>query len=288
MQLGAAFQPPFCARAAHGLADVIDQKTMSVRRSSVRKAVGDAVLIAHDLRKAYHGAQCILDGVNLTIHRGERVALIGSNGSGKSTLLKCLIGLHTVSGGEVEVMGDTLTRDQPRRALNRIRKKTGYVFQNHCLVRRRSVLSNVVHGMLGQPGSWRGFSQMLAPQAWRENALDALAEVNLSHVAKHRADALSGGQQQRVAIARALVKQPQILIADEPAASLDPVSGRDVMTVFTKLCCDRGITLLYTTHDMEHARDFSDRTLALRGGRIFIDRPSHEITDRDLQETFDG
>mgnify|MGYP001799877687 CR=1 FL=1 len=97
-----------------------------------------------------------------------------------------------------------------------------------------------------------------------------------------------GGQQQRVAIARALVRRPQILIADEPAASLDPVSGRDVMDLFVRLCRDRGITLLFTTHDMDHARDFSDRTLALRRGRIFIDRPSAVITQRDLQETFDG
>ena len=270
------------------MADILDIRRAQTRATPGLENLGDAVVVTRHLSKAYQGGSLILDGVNASIRHGEKVALIGSNGSGKSTLLKCVIGLHPISGGEVEIMGETFSGTASARLLHRIRRKMGFVFQNHCLVRRRSVLSNVVHGMLGQPGSWRGFSQTLAPQAWREAAMEALDAVNLTAFADARADALSGGQQQRVAIARALVRQPQILIADEPAASLDPVSGRDVMTLFDKLCRERGITLLYTTHDMEHARDFSDRTLALRHGRIFIDRPSAEITKRDLQETFDG
>ena len=245
-------------------------------------------MIARDLHKAYGGQSPTLNGINLTVRHGERVALIGANGSGKSTLLKCLIGLHPITGGQVEILGAALSAASSARALPGIRRSTGFVFQNHCLVRRRSVLSNVVHGMLGHPGSWRGFTQALAPKAWRDAAMTALEEVNLARFAEHRADALSGGQQQRVAIARALMGRPQILIADEPAASLDPVSGRDVMALFARLCRDRGITLLFTTHDMDHARAFSDRTLALRRGRIFIDRPSSQISARDLQETFDG
>lgn len=251
-------------------------------------AHGTQIISARGLSKAYGAKPPVLEGIDLSLRDGERVALIGSNGSGKSTLLKCLIGLHPISAGEMEVMGETFTSASPARAWTQIRRKTGVVFQNHCLVRRRSVLSNVIHGLLGQAGSWRGFSQAVAPQSWREAAMQALAEVNLSEFAEHRADALSGGQQQRVAIARALVRQPQILIADEPAASLDPVSGRDVMELFARLCRDRGITLLFTSHDMEHARAFSDRTLALRRARVFIDRPSAAITTRDLQETFDG
>ncbi len=268
--------------------DILYHTTAAVRPAASHQELGDPVITARGLRKSYQGGAPILDGINLTIRQGEKMALIGANGSGKSTLLKCLIGLHPISGGEVQVLGDTFTGAPPARLLHRVRRQMGFVFQNHCLVRRRSVLSNVVHGMLGQPGSWRGFSHTLAPQEWRAAAMTALAEVNLAAFANARADALSGGQQQRVAIARALVRGPQVLIADEPAASLDPVSGRDVMDLFARLCRDRGITLLYTTHDMDHARDFSDRTLALRRGRIFIDRPSAEITKQDLRETFDG
>lgn len=270
------------------MADVLTHRMAQTGTIASEHGFGDPVITVRDLAKTYQGRSHVLDGVTLGIRQGEKIALIGANGSGKSTLLKCLIGLHPISGGAVEIMGDAFTVQPPSRVLLSMRRSMGFVFQNHCLVRRRSVLSNVVHGMLGQPGSWRGFSQTLAPQAWREAAMDALADVNLAGFADVRADALSGGQQQRVAIAWALVRRPQILIADEPAASLDPVSGRDVMDLFVRLCRDRGITLLYTTHDMDHARDFSDRTLALRRGRIFIDRPSAEITQRDLQETFDG
>lgn len=247
-----------------------------------------SVVATRELKKSYDRSTPVLRGVSIKVSEGERVALIGSNGCGKSTLLKCLIGLHPLTGGEASVLGQTFTKAPDANQRNAIRKSTGFVFQKHCLVRRRSVLSNVIHGMLGSEGSWRGFSQSLAPQAWREAAMKALEEVNLAEFADRRADALSGGQQQRVAIARALVRQPKLLIADEPAASLDPVAGSDVMELFTKLCQHRRITLLFTSHDMDHARAFSDRTIALRQGRVFIDRPSQDITQRDLQETFDG
>jgi phosphonate transport system ATP-binding protein len=116
--------------------------------------------------------------------------------------------------------------------------------------------------------------------------MEALSWVNLSEMAAERADALSGGQQQRVAIARALVRRPTLLIADEPAASLDPVSGQDVMALFARLCADHGITLLFTSHDMAHARSFSDRIIALRAGRVVFDKPSATTTDTDLDEVF--
>jgi phosphonate transport system ATP-binding protein len=142
--------------------------------------------------------------------------------------------------------------------------------------------------MFGEPGSWRAFSHSLAPLAWRHRAMQALVDVDLEHKALHRADALSGGQQQRVAIARALVRRPRLLIADEPAASLDPVSGVNVMDLFTKLCRTQGITLLYTSHDMAHAMDYADRIVALKGGRVFFDRPVNRVTPADLKDTFDG
>ena len=247
----------------------------------------DAPLIeTRALEKAYDRRNPVLQGIDLSIRAGERVALIGSNGSGKSTLLKCLIGLHPISGGRVQTLGEAFEHAPSPRQRAEMRRQTGFVFQNHSLVRRRTVLSNIIHGMLGEPGSWRAFSHCIAPPAWRDRAMEALIEVNLPEKAMERADALSGGQQQRVAIARALVRRPKLLIADEPAASLDPVAGRDVMELFTRLCAAQGVTLIYTSHDMSHAAKFSERVIALRAGRIQFDLPSRDLTDRELAATF--
>ena len=246
------------------------------------------ILEIRDLAKSYGDCATVLRGVDLTIRSQERVALIGANGSGKSTLLKCLIGLHPISGGTVEALGEQFARLPSRAQRARLRRQAGFVFQKHCLVRRRSVLSNVIHGLLGASASWRGFAQAFAAEDWRRQALVALDQVNLADKAMDRADTLSGGQQQRVAIARALVRQPKLLIADEPAASLDPASGRDVMDLFGRLCRDQGITMLFTSHDMDHAVAFSDRVVALKGGRVHFDKPSRDVTERELRETFDG
>lgn len=249
-------------------------------------AMTDAVVTTRGLRKSYDRKTEILQGIDLTIRQGERVALIGANGCGKSTLLRCLIGLHEVTQGDVTALGETFTGLPAGAQKARLRRQTGFVFQKHCLVRRRSVLSNVIHGMMSEPGSWRAFSQMTAPEPWRQAALEALSWVNLSDKAAARADALSGGQQQRVSIARALVRRPALLIADEPAASLDPVAGNDVMALFARLCADHGITLLFTSHDMAHARSYADRIVALRGGRVLFDKSAATTTDADLDEVF--
>lgn len=227
----------------------------------------------------------VLRGISLDIAAGSRVALIGANGSGKSTLLKCVIGLLPVTSGRVQILGSDLS-DGSAAARARLRQQTGFVFQNHGLVLRRTVLSNVVHGMLGAPGSWRGFSHVTAPAEWRVRAAAALAEVGLADLALRRTDQLSGGQRQRVAIARALVRRPQIIIADEPAASLDPAAGRDVMEVFSDRARAHGITLIYTSHDMDHAVAYSDRVIALRGGVLAFDRPSSDVTPVALTESF--
>lgn len=246
-------------------------------------ATGRTIVVTEGLKKSYNAQKQILQGIDLQVQEGERIALIGSNGCGKSTLLKCLIGLTPISGGQVTTLSAPLGSKVERA---RIRQQTGFVFQKHCLVKRHSILSNVVHGMLGEAGSWRGFTQAFARDEWRNRALEALQAVNLSEFALSRADALSGGQQQRVAIARAIVRRPRLLIADEPAASLDPVSGRDVMMLFSQLSRERGLTLLFTSHDMAHAAEFADRIIALRAGKVFFDKPAVDVTDQDLKETF--
>ncbi|ARE83895.1 phosphate-import ATP-binding protein PhnC [Roseovarius mucosus] len=245
------------------------------------------LIVARGLTKAYDTRATVLQGIDLEIQEGERVALIGANGSGKSTLLKSLIGLHSISDGTLSCFGHPVGPEAGRAQRLRMRRQTGFVFQKHCLVRRRSVLSNVIHGLFGEPGSWRAFSHSLAPLEWRNRAMQALADVDLEHKALHRADALSGGQQQRVAIARAIVRRPRLLIADEPAASLDPLSGHNVMELFTHLCRTQGITLIYTSHDMAHAMDYADRIVALKRGKVFFDRPVTKVAPADLKDTFD-
>ncbi len=245
-----------------------------------------AVIRLEGLQKYYSSDVPVLTGIDLSVVEGERVALIGSNGSGKSTLLKCLIGLHPITGGSVETLGERFTAQPTSRQRDGIRRQTGFVFQKHCLVKRRSVLSNVIHGLLGLKGSWRAFTHQFARSEWRDRAMVALEEVNLGEFAMRRADALSGGQQQRVAIARALIREPRLLIADEPAASLDPAAGKDVMALFSRLCQDHGITLLYTSHDMAHAVDYSDRVVALKNGQVRFDQASDTLDPAALRETF--
>ncbi len=255
--------------------------------SDIGSVGGRPLLNLLGVGKSYDGTANVLTDVSFLMEEGERVALIGHNGSGKSTLLKCLIGLHPISAGRVETAGETFSDLPTVGQRRRLRRQIGFVFQKHCLVARRSALSNVIHGLLGEAGSWRAFSHVLAPEEWRCRALDALAAVDLADQALTRVDRLSGGQQQRVAIARALVRGPRLLIADEPAASLDPAAGRDVMELFTRLCRAQALTLLFTTHDMEHAVGYADRVVGLRGGRVHMDRACNGLTAGDLEGTFD-
>lgn len=240
------------------------------------------------LKKTYADGRAVLDGIDIRVGAGERIALIGSNGTGKSTLLKCLIGHTPFCAGEVATLGESFRASPSKTQLHRIRQRIGFVFQNHGLVRRQSVLTNVVHGKLGLAGGWRAWHQAIARQEFREQAMEALDQVNLTAKASARADELSGGQAQRVAIARALIRQPTLMIADEPAASLDPSAGRDVMEVFSELVRKNGITLVFTTHDMDHAVSFADRVIALKAGRVHFDLPAAAVRRSEIDGVFNA
>ncbi len=246
------------------------------------------IIETRGLCKSYVAHTPVLTDLTLAIRPQQRVALIGANGSGKSTLLKCLIGLTPVSRGAVTALGEQFTHAPTAAQRRNLRYQIGFVFQYHGLVKRLSVLSNVVHGLIGRPGSWRACVHTLAPKPWRDAAMEAIAAVGLEHKALDRADSLSGGQQQRIAIARALIRKPSLIIADEPAASLDPSAGRDVMALFSDLVKNHGITLIYTSHDMDHALQFSDRILALKHGAVHFDAPTETVTRSMLSEAFDG
>ncbi|MCI0755132.1 phosphonate ABC transporter ATP-binding protein [Teichococcus vastitatis] len=245
-------------------------------------------VVVRNLSIAYGAAAPVLRGVSFAVRRGETVALIGANGAGKSTLLKACLGLVPPGAGEVQVLeqvfgGRALRRSGPREALRTI----GFVAQKHNLVLRLSVLSNVLHGFLAQHPGPRCWLQATAPAALRQRALQVLDRVGLAHLAARRADTLSGGQQQRVAIARALVNAPRLIFADEPAASLDPAVGEEVMQIFTRTSRETGTTLIFTTHHLDHARRHAQRVLGLKAGMLVIDAPVDRLQREELHGFYD-
>lgn len=246
------------------------------------KTIIGPVISAKGIGKTFAGPSAVLNDVTLKIGPAEKVALIGANGAGKSTLLRCLVGLIPLSRGQVTIFDEAFDSQPSRRQQKRLRRHIGFVFQFHGLVSRLDALSNTIHGALGQDIGWRGWHQAIAPAEWRQRALDALSSVGLADRANERVDRLSGGQSQRVAIARSLIHEPQLLIADEPAASLDPQAGADMMALFSGLADRRRIALVYTTHNLAHALDYADRVIALKSGRIVLDAPVSNVERREL------
>lgn len=224
-----------------------------------------------DLHKAFEGVGTVLNGISLTVETGSRVALLGANGTGKSTFLKCLVGQLPPDTGTVNVFGACLGASSRRSALLSVRQRTGFVFQQHSLVRQQTVLSNVCHGLLGRSRGWRSWNHRIAAAQDRHEASLALESVGLGHLTNQRAHSLSGGQAQRVSIARALVGRPDILLADEPTASLDPAAGKAVMALLSDLTVDSETTLLFTTHNIDHAFNYADRVVLFAAGRILVD-----------------
>lgn len=237
------------------------------------------------LVKQYSGGPRALDGVDLTIARGEVVVLLGPNGSGKSTLLRCLNLLERPTAGQVRFEGIDLT-DASSPALRAARRRIGVVFQRFNLVPGLSAFQNVLFGGMGRQGCLRSLSPF-APTAVRTKAMECLARVNLSEKAGQRADTLSGGQQQRVAIARMLMQDPEVVLADEPIASLDPKAGRDVMDLLWAIARERRLTLICTLHHLDLAREYGGRLLGLQKGRLALDVPAEQAAEADLASLYD-
>ncbi len=269
---------------------------LSVKEPVARKArpappAGPAVALApvdieaRGVGKSY-GESPVFADVSFRLSRGEAVALVGANGAGKSTLLRCLMGLVPVTTGVVRLLGET-TNDARGKQLRALRARVGLVSQKHNLVPRLSVLSNVLHGLLGRHPGMRHWNHMLAPQASRDAALEALRQVGLESFALRRADRLSGGQSQRVAIARAIVSGPEVLFADEPCASLDPAAGEEVMELFFRLVQDKGVTVVFTSHNITHALRYGDRVLGLAQGRVKLDATAASLSQPELRELYD-
>lgn len=237
-----------------------------------------------------------LDGVSLSIAPGEMVALIGPSGSGKSTLLRGLAGLmpFDAGSGATTAAGMGLQADgRFDRNVRDARARIGFVAQQFNLVGRLSLFSNVMIGALGRLPAWKG-ALGLFPEADRLAAMRALDRVGMAEYAGRRASTLSGGQQQRGAIARALMQGARILFADEPIASLDPVSARRVMDLLSDLNRTEGLTVVVSLHQVDYAQAWCRRVVALKAGRIVYDGPPDgldraalvDIYGADIEEVF--
>jgi phosphonate transport system ATP-binding protein len=246
-----------------------------------------AVLSVRAASKRF-GSRQALDRVSLEIGRGEMVALIGPSGAGKSTLLRAMAGLGPIDPGEgrIEAFGQAVQANgRMADHVRKIRVRIGMIFQQFNLVGRLSLFSNVALGMLGRIDAWRGLLG-LWPAAEKMGVMAALARVGVADYAGQRASTLSGGQQQRAAIARALVQKAEVILADEPVASLDPVSARRVMELLRELNRSDAISVVVSLHQVDYALRYCPRTVALKDGRIVYDGPSEGLDHEQLVEIY--
>jgi phosphonate transport system ATP-binding protein len=227
------------------------------------------MLRIEQLAKRYSSGDEALRGVSIEVPAGQRVGLIGPSGAGKSTLIRCINRLVEPTGGRVW-LGDLEVTGIGHRGLRRARRRMGMVFQEFALVERLTVMENVLSGRLGYVPFWRSLTRRFPP-ADVANAFRLLHRVGLAEHVDKRADALSGGQRQRVGIARALAQEPEILLVDEPTASLDPRTSREIMRLLREVCEERGLAAIVNLHDVELARRFMSRIVGLRAGAVVYD-----------------
>jgi phosphonate transport system ATP-binding protein len=228
------------------------------------------------LDKTYRSEDAALSGVSLSVGKGEIIGLIGPSGAGKSTLIRCVNRLVEPSGGKV-FLGDTEITALGRRDLRRVRRRIGMIFQEFALIERLTVMENVLSGRLGYVGFWASWFRRF-PHNDIAQAFALLDRVGLTDQVDKRADALSGGQRQRVGIARALIQGPELLLVDEPTASLDPKTSRQVMRLLIEVCSERGLAAIVNIHDVGLAQMFLPRIVGLRAGRVVYDGPSDRLT----------
>ena len=236
------------------------------------------------LTKRYRTGDLALKGINLEVPDGDILALIGPSGAGKSTLLRCINRLVEPTAGSVTLNDSEITA-LGSRELRRARRRLGMIFQEYALVERLTVMENVLSGRLGYVAFWRSFMRRF-PQADVDEAFRLLARVGLDQMADKRADELSGGQRQRVGICRALIQKPDVLLVDEPTASLDPKTSRQIMRLIKELCEERKLSAIINIHDVMLAQMFAERIVGLRLGEIVYDGPPAHLTPEVLTKIY--
>jgi phosphonate transport system ATP-binding protein len=228
------------------------------------------------LEKTYRTGDPALRGVSLSVGTGEIIGLIGPSGAGKSTLIRCVNRLVEPNGGKV-FLGETEITSLGQRDLRRVRRHIGMIFQEFALVERLTVMENVLSGRLGYVGFWASWFRRFAPDDIAK-AFALLDRVGLTEHVDKRADALSGGQRQRIGIARALIQGPKLLLVDEPTASLDPKTSRQVMRLLIEVCVERGLAAIVNIHDVGLAQMFLRRIVGLRAGAVVYDGPAEGLS----------
>jgi len=244
------------------------------------------ILRVENLSKIYPNGAHALDDVSFSVKKGTFLAVIGLSGSGKSSLLRCVNRIHDPTGGEIFFEGEALTHLSDRE-LRKVRTKIGMIFQHFNLINRASVLKNVLYGRLGnlQTKLMGGICNSW-PQSWINDAHEALELVGINHKALMRADGLSGGEKQRVAIARTFMQHPDLLLADEPVASLDPSTSHTVMNYLRELNSKYGITIVCSLHFLSLVREYSTHVIALRHGKKVFEGSPKEITEKWFKDIY--
>lgn len=242
------------------------------------------IMTIDNLNKEYSKDKKVLTDVNFNIKQGELLSIIGPSGAGKSTLLRSINRMIEPTSGRITFEGTNITSVKGKE-LRKMRTSIGMIFQHYNLVDRLSVFENVLHGTLGYKNSLQGIFSLYT-ESEKEEALDIIEELGMiDHIYK-RCDELSGGQKQRVGIARALVQKPKIILCDEPIASLDPSSSRVIMEHLRKICSEKGITVIVNLHQVDVAKNYSDRIIGLNSGEIVFNGHPTDINKEVIQSIY--
>ena len=242
------------------------------------------MLEIRELVKVYATGTRALSGINLTVDQAQVISIIGSSGAGKSTLIRCINRLVEPTSGQV-FLNDLEITALNRGELRKARGRLGMIFQEYNLVERLTVMENVLSGRLGYVSFWQAYRRNYPPEDIQA-AFELLDRVGLNGYENTRADALSGGQRQRVGIGRALMQRPEILLVDEPTASLDPKTARQIMRLICELAQERGTPALVNIHDVALAQSYADRIIGLNAGKVVFDGVPGQLNPEVLTEIY--
>lgn len=238
------------------------------------------MLTVQNISKTYSNGRHALEDVSFTVQPGEFVSVIGPSGAGKSTILRTINRLISIDSGSIYFKENNI-ETASKKDIRTIRTKIGMIFQHYNLVYRLTAVENVLHGRLGYKSVLKG-SMGIYTEAEKERAFELLKEVGLEEFAYSRCDELSGGQKQRVGIARALMQDPEMILCDEPIASLDPRSSRVVMDYLKKIAHEMGIACVVNLHQVEVALEYSDRIIGINSGEVVFDGTSEQLSNEKI------